>query len=75
VSATIEDNEKFDALHGEILEYLDEGRCTPSYLAKLTGESRQQVSDKLHDLWMAGQVIKIHRGLYEISEPEEETDS
>ena len=44
------------------------GRCTPSYLAELTGESRQLISQRLRDLVMAGYVEKIHIGLYELTE-------
>lgn len=68
--------EDFDELHWEIVGKLREGRCTPSYLAEETGESRQLVSHRLRDLVMAGYVEKVHTGLYELTtDPEAEGDS
>lgn len=61
-------DQEFDDLHWEIVEELREGRCTPSYLAEQTDESRQLVSQRLRDLVMAGYVEKIHTGLYELKE-------
>lgn len=64
-------SEDFDELHWEIVDALRDGRCTPSYLADQTGESRQLVSHRLRDLQMAGYVEKIHTGLYElVDDPE-----
>lgn len=60
--------EDLDELHWEIVEALREGRVTPAYLADLTGESRQLVSQRLRDLRMAGYVGKVHTGLYELEE-------
>ena len=66
--------EDLDDLHWRIIEELREGRCTPSYLAELTGESRQLISQRLRDLVMAGYVEKIHTGLYELTrDPNRET--
>lgn len=62
------DYENLDDLHLTILEELQDGRCTPSYLADRTGESRQLISQRLRDLVMAGYVEKIHTGLYELTE-------
>lgn len=59
---------EFDELHCEIVEELREGRCTPSYLAEQTDESRQLISQRLRDLVMAGYVEKVHKGLYELKE-------
>lgn len=57
-----------DELHWQILEELEDGRCTPSYLSEITGESRQLISQRLRDLVMAGYVTKVHKGLYELVE-------
>ena len=64
------DEDEFDELHWEIIDVLGEGRSTPRYLARRTGESRQLVSKRLRDLRMADIVIQIDRGLYELN-PEE----
>ena len=66
------DSEELDELHWEIIEKLREGRCTPSYLAHETDESRQLVSQRLRDLVMAGYVDKVHTGLYELERDPEE---
>lgn len=67
--------EDLDELHWAIIEELRQGRCTPSYLAAQTGESRQLVSHRLRDLVMAGLVEKIHTGLYELAEdPQKERE-
>jgi len=64
-----------DNLHHAILDQLHEGRITPSYAAKKTGESRQLISSRLRDLVMAGHVQKIHKGLYELVEdPRKKSD-
>ncbi|WP_318568838.1 winged helix-turn-helix domain-containing protein [Salinigranum marinum] len=64
----MDSSDDLDELHREILRELSQGRCTPSYLSELTGESRQLISQRLRDLVMAGYVKKIHKGLYELSE-------
>lgn len=64
----MDSSEDLDELHREILRELNQGRCTPSYLSELTGESRQLISQRLRDLVMAGYVKRIHKGLYELSE-------
>jgi DNA-binding Lrp family transcriptional regulator len=74
--AKMADAEDLDDLHWSIIEELRDGRCTPSYLAEQTGESRQLVSQRLRDLVMAGIVQKVHTGLYELAEdPRDQTDS
>lgn len=52
----------------EILDMLEEGRCTPSYLADELDVSQEYVRDRLGDLKRLGLIEKVHRGLYEISE-------
>jgi len=59
---------QLDDLHEQILKQLADGRCTPRYLASEVDESRQLVSSRLQDLQMGDYVIKIDRGLYEITE-------
>lgn len=51
-----------------ILETLEEGRCTPSYIADKHGYSRQNVANRLNRLVELGYVTRVHTGLYEISE-------
>lgn len=60
------DADELDELHREILDALATGRATPSYLAEMTGQSRQLVSSRLRDLMMGDHVEKIHTGLYEL---------
>lgn len=71
--AEMADPEDLDELHWQIIEVLREGRATPRYLSKRTGESRQLVSKRLRDLQMASVVDLVDRGLYEL-EPEEVPD-
>ena len=51
-----------------ILTELSEGRCTPSYLEKQTGFTRQAIQGRLTVLRAADYVEKIDTGLYEIKE-------
>lgn len=64
------DVDDLDELHWAIIDVLDEGRATPRYLSKRTGESRQLVSKRLRDLQMASIVEQIDRGLYELNPAE-----
>ena len=59
---------ELDDLHWDIIDELRKGRCTPSYLAEQTNESRQLISQRLRDLVMSGYVEKIHTGLYELNQ-------
>lgn len=61
---------ELDDIHWEIIEIMQDGRATPSYLAECTGESRQLISQRLRDLQMANIVYQIHRGLYELNKEE-----
>jgi len=60
------DTDDLDELHAAILDALQEGRVTPSFVAEQTGESRQLMSSRLRDLVMGGHVRKVHKGLYEL---------
>lgn len=51
-----------------ILTELSEGRCTPSYLEKQTGYTRQAIQGRLTVLRAADYVEKIDTGLYEITD-------
>jgi len=59
-----------------ILDRLDEGRCTPSYIAEEEEYSRQNVTNRLKRLEEHGLVEKVHTGLYElVSDPRDEEDT
>lgn len=51
-----------------ILRELSDGRCTPSYLEKQTGFTRQAIQGRLTVLRAAELVERIDTGLYEITE-------
>lgn len=50
-----------------ILAELVEGRCTPSFLEKQTGFTRQAIQGRLTVLRAADFVEKVDTGLYEIT--------
>jgi len=59
----------------EILNLLQEGRCTPGYIVDESGISRQQVHSRLNVLLAADYIKKVHdsTGLYElVKDPREE---
>jgi len=60
-------SEELDELHHEILDLLSEGRATPALLSERTGETRQLVSNRLRDLRLTGDVVRVHKGLYELT--------
>lgn len=67
------DASDLDDLHDAILDELEQGRVTPSYMADQTGESRQLMNSRLRDLYMGGHVRKVHTGLYElVDDPRED---
>lgn len=53
---------------------LQEGRCTPSYIAKVKDYSRQNVMNRLNRLVEHGYVTKIDTGLYELVEDPRENE-
>ena len=77
---------KYDAVHSlcmpdidlsptdrAILEMLNEGRCTPAYIAAERDYSRAHVRNRLQRLTEHGQVRRLHKGLYElVEEPQDE---
>lgn len=60
-------SDELDELHHEILGILEEGRATPSLLAERTGETRQLISNRLRDLRLTGDAVRVHKGLYELA--------
>ena len=62
------DEKEFTETEIGILDMLEEGRCTPSYIADELDVSQEYIRDRLRDLKRLGLVSKVHRGLYEISE-------
>lgn len=53
-----------------ILDMLEEGRCTPAYIAEELDVSQEYVRDRLRDLKRLGLVEQVHRGLYELARGE-----
>ena len=49
-----------------ILEMLQDGRCSPKYIADQQGYSRQNVTNRLGRLVEHGHVNKLAPGLYEL---------
>ena len=49
-----------------ILQMLEQGRCTPSYIAEKQEYSRQNVTNRLNRLVELGYVDRVHTGLYEL---------
>lgn len=60
------DADDLDDVHETILDELQEGRCTPGYLAEVSGESRQVISERLRDLVVDDDVREVHADLYEL---------
>ncbi|MDL0118510.1 winged helix-turn-helix domain-containing protein [Halobacterium salinarum] len=57
-----------------ILELLNEGRCTPSYIAEETGYSRGNIQNRLLRFVEHGYVEQLGGGLYELVEDPREED-
>lgn len=62
------DEDEFTEAELAILDMLEEGRCTPSYIADQVDVTPEYVRDRLRDLKRLGLVKKVHRGLYEKAE-------
>ncbi|OYR39939.1 winged helix-turn-helix domain-containing protein [Halorubrum sp. Hd13] len=54
-----------------ILEMLEEGRCTPAYIAAEHDYTRAHVRNRLQRLTEHGYVSRLHKGLYELVEDPE----
>lgn len=68
------DEEDFTDTELGILDMLADGRCTPAYIAEELGTSQEYIRDRLSDLTRLGLVEKVHRGLYELNEGEEDAE-
>jgi DeoR/GlpR family transcriptional regulator of sugar metabolism len=51
-----------------IISMLEEGRCTPAYIAEELGVTQEYVRSRLSDLKRLGVVNQVHRGLYAIDD-------
>ena len=51
-----------------ILEFLEEGRCTPAYIASQVDYSRGNIQNRLVRLVEHGYVKQLGGGLYELTE-------
>jgi len=50
-----------------ILEMLRKGRCTPAYIAAEKDYTRAHVRNRLQRLTEHGHVVRLHKGLYELT--------
>ena len=64
------DESEFTDTEIAILDMLEEGRCTPAYLADELDVTQEYVRNRLGDLKRLGLVTKVHRGLYELNDTE-----
>lgn len=62
------DEDDFTDTEVGILDMLEQGRCTPAYIAEELDVSQEYVRGRLGDLHRLGLVEKVHRGLYELAE-------
>jgi len=62
------DESEFTDTELGILDMLDEGRCTPAYIADELDVSQEYVRGRLGELKRLGLVEQVHRGLYELAE-------
>lgn len=54
-----------------ILEMLEDGRCTPAYIAEELDVTKEYVRARLKDLERLGLIEKRHRGLYELAQTDD----
>jgi predicted glycoside hydrolase/deacetylase ChbG (UPF0249 family) len=66
------DEDDFTDTELGMLDMLAEGRCTPAYLAEELDVSQEYVRSRLSDLHRLSLVEKVHRGLYELSEADDD---
>lgn len=60
------DESDFTATELKILDMLEEGRCTPAYIASEIEVTQEYVRERLSELKRLGLVEQVHRGLYQI---------
>lgn len=58
----------------EILEMLEEGRCTRQYLAEELGVTGEYIYQRIDPLIQLDVVTKLHDGFYELNEEYREDD-
>jgi len=61
------DESEFTETELSMLDMLEEGRCTPAYIAEELGVTQEYVRDRMRELKRLGLVKKVHRGLYELN--------
>jgi len=64
------DEDDFTETELGILEMLEEGRCTPAYLADELDVTQEYVRGRLAELKRLGLVHDVYRGLYELGDSE-----
>lgn len=52
----------------DILKMLEDGRCTPAYIANELDRSQEYIRERLREMKRLGLVTQVYRGLYEIGE-------
>lgn len=62
------DEEQFTETELGIIDMLEEGRCTPAYIADELDVSQEYVRARLSELQRLGLIEKVHRGLYELAD-------
>jgi DNA-binding MarR family transcriptional regulator len=62
------DETEFTQTEVGILDMLEEGRCTPAYIAAELDVTQEYVRERLKELRRLGLVKKVHRGLYELAD-------
>lgn len=62
------EEEEFTQTELEILEMLEEGRCTPAYIADELDKTQEYVRGRLRELKRLGLVDDLYRGLYELKD-------
>lgn len=62
------DESDFSETELGILDMLDQGRCTPAFIAEELDVTQEYVRGRLGELKRLGLVTQVHRGLYELSE-------
>jgi len=60
------DEDEFSDTELGILDMLEEGRCTPAYIADELDVTQEYVRERLAVLKRMGLISKVHRGLYEL---------
>lgn len=62
------DEDEFTETEIGILDMLEDGRCTPAFIAETLDVSQEYVRGRLGELKRLGLVEQVHRGLYELND-------